>query len=130
MSSETKNTVTWVACGLTGLLFIASGVGKFSGSQQLAEQFGNYGLSVSLLSFVGAAELAGGLGLLLPPLATLAASGLSIIMVGAVFLHLSHGEASHVTVPLVLLGLTLSIAQARRGALGRFLHRGAAHPAH
>jgi putative oxidoreductase len=75
---------------------------------------------VALVRFIGASELAGALGLLLPaltrikPILTpLAAIGLATVMLLAIPFHLSRGEASILYVPLTLGALAAFIAWGR-----------------
>jgi len=73
-----------------------------------------------LVRFIGAAELAGALGLILPAatrilpvLTPLAASGLLLIMVLAAGFHISRGEISNLPVNAVLGSLAAFIAWGR-----------------
>ena len=77
-----------------------------------------------LVRFIGAAELAGALGLLLPwltriqpRLITAAAIGLVLVMMLASAFHLSRGEASLVPVNLVLAALAAFVAWGRGTAV-------------
>ena len=90
------NRLLWIAQWLLALLFLFAGVTKFvMPLQPIADQIG---LSKELLLFVGAMEVLGGLGLILPGLLhvrtgliALAAFGLLIIMVGATIVTLQTG---------------------------------------
>ncbi len=73
-----------------------------------------------LVRFIGAAEFAGALGLILPSLtriqprlAALAALGLAVVMVLASAFHLTRGEASMLPMNLVIGLLALSVAWGR-----------------
>jgi uncharacterized membrane protein YphA (DoxX/SURF4 family) len=73
-----------------------------------------------LVRFIGAAELAGALGLILPSLTriqprltALAALGLAVVMVLASAFHLTRGEASMLPMNLVIGLLALSVAWGR-----------------
>jgi uncharacterized membrane protein YphA (DoxX/SURF4 family) len=75
---------------------------------------------VALVRFIGLAELAGAIGLILPAvtrvkpwLTPLAAIGLGLIMVFAIPVHLSRGEAAVVPVNIVIALVATSIAYAR-----------------
>ena len=127
MNDKNKNVVLWVFTALTALVFLGSGVAKLTAQQQMVDNFHHWGLSDQLLMFVGGAELLGGLALLLPPTATLAAGGLAVIMVGATFTHLAHGEGPKALVPLILLGLVIWIGSARRNAVSKWLGAPEAH---
>jgi len=73
-----------------------------------------------LVRFIGASELAGALGLILPaatrvlPMLTpLAATGLVVIMVLASCFHVSRGEISHLPVTIILGSLAAFVAWGR-----------------
>ncbi len=82
------NRLLWTVQGLTALLFLFAGTMKFILPADKMQ--GPVALSIGFLHFIGACEIAGGLGLILPGLTRiqtrltpLAALGLIIIMVGA-----------------------------------------------
>ena len=60
---------------------------KLTGDHQMVQEFGLIGAGQWLRYFVGAAELAGGIGLLTPWLAGLAAAGLAADMAGATIIN-------------------------------------------
>jgi putative oxidoreductase len=73
-----------------------------------------------LVRFIGASELAGALGLLLPALTrikpgltALAAVGLATVMLLAALFHLSRGEGGALVPNFVLAGLAVFIAWGR-----------------
>ena len=77
-------------------------------------------LPVALVRFIGLAELAGALGLLLPAatrirpaLTPLAATGLATMMVLAIPFHLVRGESSAIAINLVLGALAAFVAWGR-----------------
>jgi putative oxidoreductase len=110
----------WIVQVLLALVFAASGsmklfaFDKFAASAPfLADQHG-------LVTFIGIAELAGAIGLILPRLTgilpvltTWAAAGLATIMVLATGLHLSRGEVSHAVVTVILLVLASFVIYGR-----------------
>ncbi len=73
-----------------------------------------------LVTFIGIAELAGALGLILPALTKIlpnltrwAAVGLATIMVLATGFHVLRGEFSHAVVTVILLALAAFVIYAR-----------------
>ena len=77
-------------------------------------------LPVALLRFIGVAELAGAMGVLLPTatrilpgLTPLAAAGLAVIMALAIPFHLVRGETGAVVINLVLGSLAAFVAWGR-----------------
>lgn len=77
-------------------------------------------LPVALLRFIGVAELAGAVGVLLPSatrvrpnLTPLAASGLATVMLLAIPFHLLRGESPEIVINLVLGALAAFVAWGR-----------------
>ena len=89
MSPSTRNIIAWVLQVLLGLFFIFAGFNKLRDLPATIGMFGNLGLPSVMAYVVGGAELLGGIGLLVPRLTRLAAMGLLIIMIGAVFMHIT-----------------------------------------
>ena len=99
--------VSWIFAGLLAILFLLAGVGKLSGGA--TEMFAKWGYPAWFATFIGLAEAAGAIGLLIPRLTRLAIIGLTLVMFGAAYTHLAAGEGLQVMRPiifLVLLGLT------------------------
>ena len=91
--------------------------------EALAQMMGWPGSMPGLTRFIGAAEIAGALVLILPMvtgikprLTALAAAGLALIQLLAIPFHLYRGEFATVPVNLVLLGLAVWIFRGRRDA--------------
>lgn len=79
-----------------------------------------YELTPTLHYFSGAAEILGGLGLILPGLfkirtnlIPLAALGLAIVMAGATVYHITRGEMGNIVLNLVNAAILLFIAYSR-----------------
>jgi uncharacterized membrane protein YphA (DoxX/SURF4 family) len=115
----------WVAQALLALMFGMAGAMKLTAPiDKLAETMDWVRATPWLPRFIGAAELAGALGMILPSatrikpvLTPFAAVGLATIMVLAAGLHLAKGEASHVAPVIVLFSLSVWVAWGRfRGA--------------
>ncbi len=75
---------------------------------------------VGLVRFVGVAEVAGALGVLLPTLTgiapwltPLAAAGLGTVMLLAILVHLARGEFSGLALPIVLAVVSAFVAWGR-----------------
>jgi uncharacterized membrane protein YphA (DoxX/SURF4 family) len=112
-SGKVKATALWVATGLLGCLFVFSGSGKFM-MPEAAEHFARWGYPDWFRVLIGMAEIGGGLLLLVPRTAFYGAAALGVIMVGAAFTHLGHGEVPRAVVPLVLLCLLVTVGYLRR----------------
>jgi putative oxidoreductase len=111
---------SWIVQILLALVFLASGSLKFFAFDQFAASAPALADQRGLVTFIGIAELAGALGLILPALTkilpiltTWAAVGLATIMVLATGFHLSRGEFSHAIVTVVLLTLAAFVIYAR-----------------
>ncbi|MDB4989532.1 MAG: DoxX family protein [Myxococcaceae bacterium] len=107
--SKSKTIAVWVICVLLAALFAFAGLPKVMGDPRAVEGFAKAGYPGWFLLFIGAAEIAGAIGLLIPRLRFWAASGLFLIMVGAVGTHLRAGDAADKVAPaataLLLTGL-------------------------
>ena len=106
---------------LAGVFLMAGGMKLSAPVDQLAANMpwvsGTMG---ALVRVIGAAEVAGALGLILPSalriqprLTVLAAAGLVLLMLGGFATHLSRGEFSAAPVPLVLAALSAFVAWGR-----------------
>ena len=91
---------------------------KFKDLDATMGMFGSMGLPGWLGALIGAAEVLGGIGLLIPRTTRLAALGLIIIMAGAVFMHATKipGGIAKGVPALVLLGLLVVVYLLRRPA--------------
>ncbi|MEV0354611.1 DoxX family protein [Nocardia sp. NPDC050697] len=115
-----RNRVLWTLQILLGLFFvIASGAPKLIMPGTIAENsVDSVAIPVGLLIFIGIAEVAGGIGLMVRKLSALAAAGLSVLTVLAAgtqaFLADKPGMAIF---PLVLAAVFAWIAYERRGTV-------------
>ena len=113
----------WIVQGLLALTFVGTALWKlFTPIPTLAGMIPWAGqVSPAFLYFTAVADLAGGLGLVLPTatrikpqLAVLAALGSAALMAGAIVFHFSRGEAANTPFNFVMLGLCLFVAWGRR----------------
>jgi uncharacterized membrane protein YphA (DoxX/SURF4 family) len=119
------NVVLWVLQIVLALAFAAAGTFKLTKSRAaLAEQQMGWveDFSDSAVKGIGAAELLGAVGLILPAwtgiapvLTPLAATGLAITMIGALIVHARRHETKAFPPPLVLGVLALIVAWGRFG---------------
>src|SRR5438876_9788154 len=108
----------WIVQSLLALLFFFAGGMKLV--LPLEQLTGPITLPGPLLRFIGVCEVLGALGLILPGLlrirpglTPLAAAGLVIIMVGAVWVNLTYAEATLALIPLVVGILAAFVAYSR-----------------
>jgi uncharacterized membrane protein YphA (DoxX/SURF4 family) len=116
--------VLWVAQVVMAAMFVSAGLQKLSGSQLMVDMFANVGAGQWLRYVVGALEVAGAIGLLVPRLCGLAATGLVALMVGATITNVAVLGTSP-AIPLSYLLVAGAIAWFRRSSvrqLGRVLH--------
>ncbi|MEQ8248295.1 MAG: DoxX family protein [Alphaproteobacteria bacterium] len=94
-------------------IFILAGGAKLAQVKMMKDNFAKYGFPPWFLRVVGAGEVTGGVLLLIPSLAVLGATGLAVIMVGAVIAHVMSKEAPMAVAPLVLLVATVFLVVER-----------------
>jgi uncharacterized membrane protein len=115
------NKILWAIQILLALLFLFAGGAKFvMPVDQMTKAMPAALASPSFIHFIGACEILGGLGLVLPGLlrikpglTPLAASGLVIIMIGATAISIPQGVAMAV-LPLLTGILAAFVAYGRR----------------
>ena len=121
------NATIWVLQVLLALLFLAAGVTKVSQPRQrLATNMGWVeDFSDPAVRAIGALEVLGAVGLLLPALTgvatvlvPIAATGMALLMVGAAATHRRRGELPMIGMNAVLLVLAVVVAWARFGPYG------------
>ncbi|MEO0542450.1 MAG: DoxX family protein [Pseudomonadota bacterium] len=105
----------WCPIVLSALAFAAAGTFKLMGTPELHQSFALLGLPSWFGYFIGTAEVAGAIGLLFARTRLLAAIGLAIIMVGAVYFHVAFTPLGQTVPALVLLGFMLLIVHYQRG---------------
>lgn len=112
------NRALWVVQGLLSFVFLFAGASKLV--MPIEDLTVGSPLSGEFLRFIGAVEVLGALGLVLPGLlrirtglTPLAAAGLVVIMVGAVTLTLADGMVGMALLPLVVGLLAASVAYGR-----------------
>lgn len=114
------NVALWIVQILVGALFIFGGAMKFIMPVEEMQKQMPVAMSGAFLHFIGVAELAGGLGLVLPSvlrirpgLTPLAACGLILIMGGAVWLGAISPDPKNAIAPAIVGVLLLFIAYGR-----------------
>jgi len=112
------NVVLWILQSLLAALFMFAGVMKFI--MPIEEMTKQIALPGWFLHFIGAAEILGAIGLILPgilrirvELTPLAAAGLSIIMFGATWITLAGGQGAAAIIPLIVALLSAFVAYSR-----------------
>ncbi len=110
--SKSGATLTFATIGLSVLVGVA-GIAKLAGAKPLADQFQEFGLPKSMMLVVGSLEVAAAIGLSVRTLTFYAASGLAVLMLGAIGNHVKVKHPFSQMVPSVLvLGLAAMVAVA------------------
>jgi uncharacterized membrane protein YphA (DoxX/SURF4 family) len=118
------NVVLWIVQIVLAFMFLMAGAMKVAKSKdELAEQMGWVeDFSENTINFIGAAELLGAVGLILPAitgiapvLVPIAATALAVTMVLAALVHFRRGEMPNVVVTVMLLVLAVLVAWGRFG---------------
>ncbi|HEY1179146.1 MAG TPA: DoxX family protein [Phytomonospora sp.] len=121
------NTALWIVAGILATAYLFSGAGKilvprariaaFGPSAEWVEDVSPLGVKA-----IGAVEVLGAVGLILPAvldiapvLVPTAAIGLALVMVGAAALRIRRGEYRLMAVDLVYLALNVFVAWGRLG---------------
>jgi len=117
------NLALWIVAGVLAFVFAGSGLMKLAvPKDQLVAKGQGWAESVdpNAIRFIGAVEVLGAIGLIVPPLvgiapvlAPLAAVGLALVMLGAIVTHARRGEIPNVVINLVLLALAVFVAWGR-----------------
>ena len=109
----------WVGQGLLAALFLFAGGFKLVAPAEMMSE-GPVVLPVLFLRFIGACEVLGAIGLILPwalkihrELTPLAASGLVVIMTGATILTAIGGQVAPAVMPFVIGIVLVTIARGR-----------------
>ena len=109
MSTRKGNVLLWIVQVLLAALFLFAGGMKLVAPDEMLKSGGPIELPVAFLRFIGACELLGAFGLLLPGLLRIrrvltpvAGVGLACIMTGATVITIEGGQAAAATLPLVV----------------------------
>ena len=113
-------TALWIAQVLLAAIFLVTGTTKLTQPRlKMAAGPMRWAADVTDRQFrtIGLLEVLGAIGLILPaalgiaPLLTpLAAVGLVLVMVGAIYAHVRYDESERLAVPIVVLALALFVA--------------------
>jgi uncharacterized membrane protein YphA (DoxX/SURF4 family) len=113
-------TALWIAQVLLAAIFLVTGTTKLTQPRlKMAAGPMRWAADVTDAQFrtIGLLEVLGSIGLILPAalgiaplLVPLAAVGLVLTMIGAIHVHVRHGETDRLAVPLVVLALALFVA--------------------
>ncbi len=116
------NITLWIIQGLLAVLFLLAGVNKtFQPMDTLAKMLPwTRDFPAAFVRFIGVSELLGAIGLIVPALThilpwltVVAAIGLAVVIVGAVFFHLSRREFPAIALNIVIIALAVFVIYGR-----------------
>ena len=115
------NVLLWIAQVVLAVLFIVAGVAKAFQIEKVKERLPwMKDVSKELVTFIGVAEILGGIGVLLPALfktatvlVPLAALGLAVIMILAAGFHAKRKENKSIVINAVLFVVAAFVAYGR-----------------
>ena len=105
MKGKIKIVGTWFLQIIMGLEFLLAGQAKFTRPEAWAKSFEKWGYPDHFYLVIGGLELLGAILIFFPKLASKAAIGLGIIMIGASLTHVFHQEWSRVVVTVIITAL-------------------------
>ena len=118
------NIALWITAGLLAVLFLASGLQKLSQPREKLAESMRWAtkFSAPAVKAIGTLEILAAVGLIVPAalgiapvLVPVAATGLVLLMLGAIVTHLRLRETSPLAVNLTLLALAAVVAWSRFG---------------
>ena len=119
------NVVLWIVAGLLAVAFLAAGLMKLTQPKKKLADSGmgwTEDFSDGAVKGIGALEVLGAVGLILPAaldivpvLVPIAATGLALLMLGAAVTHARRKESTNIVVNIVLLALAAFVAWGRFG---------------
>jgi hypothetical protein len=118
------NVALWIAAAVLAVAMLGAGLAKLTTAKEKlvtrmtwAEDF-----SPAMIKTIGLVEVLAAIGLILPGitgiapiLVPLAATGVAIVMIGAIVTHLRRGETKEIVPTVVLLTLAVFVAWGRFG---------------
>jgi putative oxidoreductase len=117
------NFALWALQALLALMFAMAGLAKVGGDAAMVEMFATIGIGQWFRYLVGALEIAGAVGVLIPRLSGVAALGLVCLMAGATLTNLLVLGTSPL-LPIALMLVSVLVAWGRwpqtRTLLARF----------
>ena len=108
------NVTLWVVQVLTAALYVFGALPKLTANPQAVEGFNALHLGTTGMYIIGALEVAGAIGLLIPRLCGLAATAFVALMIGAVIATVLVMGPAMAVMPAAVLVVVAILAWARR----------------
>jgi len=106
-TSKVKSITSWVLVALLAMGYLAAAIGKLTGGA--TAMFVGWGYAPWFAMLIGGLEVIGAIGLLVPKTTRYAVLGLTVIMVGAAYTHITNGEAPQIIRPGIFLALLWTV---------------------
>ena len=106
--------ITWAAMAIVTLIMLMGGTMKLMGNPMATASFATLGLPAVFGTFIGVCEIAGAIGLWLRRTSMLAAIGIALIMLGALYYHIMHTPLSQ-GIPAIVVLICCGWIISRRG---------------
>ena len=99
--------VSWLFSAFLAISFVGGGFPKIRPSESTVRRFANWGYGEDFAILIGVLEMLGGVLVLIPGVATFGAGILAVVMLGAIYTHVSSGIGSPMmaSIYLILAGL-------------------------
>jgi putative oxidoreductase len=116
--------VLWIVSGLLAVVMVGPGLQKFT-SPMWERMFRVWGYPDGFYLVIGAVEVVGGIGLLIPRIASYCAASLSVVMIGAAITQIAKGgrngigEIVFATLLTIVAYARLRSRERRRATAGR-----------
>lgn len=104
----------WAAMAVVTLIMLMGGVMKLTGNEKATASFAVLGLPAIFATFIGVCEIAGAIGLWHRKTSVLAATGIAIIMLGAIYYHVVHTPFAE-GIPAIIVLLCCGFIISRKG---------------
>ncbi len=114
-SGRMRTIIIWIASVLLLLGFGGAGLAKVMGAEPMVQSLASYGLPTWFVTLLGVGEIVGAIGLLVRPMSSLAALGLTAIAFGAIVNHAVNPPITMAIPAIILLILSLAVAWMRGG---------------
>lgn len=112
MSRSPGQIILLILTFLLAIVFLFAGVSKLISYEAHSQSFSQWGFPIWTMYLIGLLEIVGAIGLLIPKFRVPAAMVLSMLMFGALGVHIYHSEFNQMLIP-ALLALCANIVARR-----------------
>ncbi len=105
---------------ILAIILLMAGSAKLAGVEEMHKSFSILGLPGWFGYFIGFCEIAGAIGLFIRPLSALAAAGIAMIMVGAIYFHIMHTPIVSAIPAIIVLILSVVVFVKNKSMMLKF----------